>query len=400
MFSIAKICADVLESLSRRARKKKLRFSLEIDPSVPRFVKGNRARLENILHLLLSDIIEISSKKTLIFSVVTRRFTQSGLEILFSVEWLSRDFSQNSSGPAESSGQPGLGFSICSAVITSMGGFLSVKKENKKGIALSFFLPFTSVPSEEDIEEPAANIMLVEDNPMNRKIITACLEHGGYTVRTADSGKKALDMLFEKEWDLILMDIQMPDMDGIQTTAAIRAAESERGRRTPVVAITAHAREEDRESCLKAGMDGYLSKPVKLETLLATVAEKTGDIRTAHESGHKILDPRSSILSFTEGDEDLARKIVEEFLLLTPPLLDDVRKAFERNDRKTLYLLSHRVKCNLAYFGEGNAFFLAETLHNETDTLSGDELASLLLRLFSETEHLIEELADMWGIND
>ena len=226
---------------------------------------------------------------------------------------------------------------------------------------------------------------------MNRKIIASSLEHGGYSVFTASSGQEALNALFDKEWSIILMDIQMPGMDGIQTTHAIRAEEKKKGRRTPIVAVTAYARPEDRERCLAAGMDDFLAKPVKLETLLSTVERVTG-IPSARKSAVRGPDAASAILSFTEGDAELARKIIGEFLALAPPLLLSMRDAFDRKDRETLRVLSHRLKGNLAYFGEGEAFLLAEALHRELDNLSDEAVAATLLRLLSESEYLIEAL--------
>jgi CheY-like chemotaxis protein len=113
-------------------------------------------------------------------------------------------------------------------------------------------------------------IMLVEDNPVNRKVAVRLLEKQGHTVITANNGREALQLLSEINWqcDLILMDVQMPEMDGYQATAAIRELEIARASHLPIVAMTAHALDRDRERCLAAGMDGYLTKPIRMEKLL------------------------------------------------------------------------------------------------------------------------------------
>jgi CheY-like chemotaxis protein len=112
--------------------------------------------------------------------------------------------------------------------------------------------------------------MLVEDNPVNRKVAVRLLEKQGHTVATANNGREALELLDQMDWqlDLILMDVQMPEMDGYQATAAIRQLETKSGRRLPIVAMTAHALDRDRERCLAAGMDAYLTKPIRMEKLL------------------------------------------------------------------------------------------------------------------------------------
>jgi len=124
---------------------------------------------------------------------------------------------------------------------------------------------------------PSLKIMLVEDNPVNRKVAVRLLEKQGHTVVTANNGREALELLDQMAWrlDLILMDVQMPEMDGYQATGAIRELETRRGGRLPIVAMTAHALDRDRERCLAAGMDGYLTKPIRMEKL-QEVLEKVG----------------------------------------------------------------------------------------------------------------------------
>ena len=390
VFSLAALCAEVLKALHQRIRKRKPRIALEVDSSIPRLVRGNGTQIENILHLLLSNVIALSSDAPVKLSVVTRRFTADGLEALFSIEWQYSDIALPTDPVIEGNAPPGLSFSICSSVITSMGGRLHVKKR-EKSMLISFFIPLSTDGISEDAENSGAPVLLVEDNAMNRKIIASSLEHGGYAVCAVSTGREALDILFDKEWSIILMDIQMPGMDGLETTRVIREEEKKKGRRTPIVAVTAYAGPEDKERCLAADMDDFLAKPVKLETLLSAVERITG-IPSARKSAVKGPDAASAILSFTEGDSDLARKIIGEFLALAPPLLLSMREAFDRKDREKLRVFSHRLKGNLAYFGEGEAFLLAEALHRELDNLSDEGVASTLLRLFSESERLIEGL--------
>jgi two-component system, sensor histidine kinase and response regulator len=130
----------------------------------------------------------------------------------------------------------------------------------------------TSQPSGPAVAAQSLNLLLAEDNRVNQKVAIALLEKRGHRVSVANNGREALAALARATFDAILMDIQMPEMDGLQATAAIRAEEQATGRRTPVLAMTAHAMEEDRQRCLAAGMDGYISKPIdaaSLENLLS-----------------------------------------------------------------------------------------------------------------------------------
>jgi CheY-like chemotaxis protein len=115
-------------------------------------------------------------------------------------------------------------------------------------------------------------ILLAEDNAINQRLASRLLENRGHTVAVASNGRRALDLLDEQAFDVVLMDVQMPEMDGFEATGAIRAKEKATGQRIPIVAMTAHAMKGDRERCLKAGMDGYISKPTKPEDLLAAIA--------------------------------------------------------------------------------------------------------------------------------
>jgi CheY-like chemotaxis protein len=116
-------------------------------------------------------------------------------------------------------------------------------------------------------------VLLVEDNLVNQKVASRLLEKQGHSVQVAENGREALEAIDEGEFDLVLMDVQMPEMDGFATTAAIRQREASSGRRLPIVALTANAMQGDRERCLGAGMDGYVAKPVEIEVLLREMAE-------------------------------------------------------------------------------------------------------------------------------
>jgi len=179
--------------------------------------------------------------------------------------------------------------------------------------------------------KPVLHILLVEDNPVNRRLAQHVLEKEGYAVAIADNGAAALKTLERERFDLVLMDVQMPRMDGIETTTAIRNREKSTGGYIPIVALTAHAMVGDRERCLKAGMDGYLIKPIQPATLLEAIEQLHLASATRSKSGRadKIVLDRETLLDRVDGDMQLLGEITQLFLRECDPLMASAREAMK-----------------------------------------------------------------------
>jgi CheY-like chemotaxis protein len=213
-------------------------------------------------------------------------------------------------------------------------------------------------------------ILLAEDSVTNQKLAVALLERRGHQVTVVGNGKLAVAALSEAPFDVVLMDVQMPEMDGLEATAAIRSHEKKTGQHIPIVAMTAHAMKGDRERCLEAGMDGYVAKPIHPHELFAAVEMHAGD-----DSRHR--EPRQGALatpvSPTEidwtkalaavgGDRKLLAEIVRIFLDEVPRLRSEIREAIEAHDGARLRRAAHTLKGSLRIFGESKSYELAETL--------------------------------------
>jgi PAS domain S-box-containing protein len=217
-------------------------------------------------------------------------------------------------------------------------------------------------------------ILLAEDNAVNQMVALRLLAKDGHTVVVVGDGKEALARLEEQPFDLVLMDVQMPEMGGFEATAAIRQREQETGRHVPIVAMTAHAMKGDRERCLEAGMDGYVSKPVQsheLRQVIGTIVPASsrapegpgaagGGDGAAGSSGD-VLD-RAAALASAGGDARLLGELAELFLADCPRRLEDLHGAVARADAARLKMVAHTLRGSLGHFGAHAAREAAQRL--------------------------------------
>jgi signal transduction histidine kinase/DNA-binding response OmpR family regulator/HPt (histidine-containing phosphotransfer) domain-containing protein len=233
------------------------------------------------------------------------------------------------------------------------------------------------------------HVLLAEDNAVNRKIAVGMLEKRGHTVLTAENGKETLAALEAHgghSFDLILMDVQMPEMDGLEATAHIRENEKGRDRHIPIIALTAHAMKGDREACLAAGMDGYISKPLKAEELVKTMEEVMAD-RAGILSADQLTCPAPGLfdmaqaLAGVDGDLELFREVVGLFLEEYPIILKKIRDAIDERDPLRLNRAAHALKGSVGNFGACSAFDLAKRLEmmGEENALNGAEETCIAL---------------------
>ena len=207
------------------------------------------------------------------------------------------------------------------------------------------------------------DILLVEDSLVNQKLAIGLLESGGHSLQIANNGREAVSAVSQHRFDLVLMDIQMPELDGLQATAMIRDRERGAGTHVPIIAMTAHAMKGDREACLAAGMDGYISKPIRAAKLFETIYEVLGEAAQAAEAvedDSQQLEPSqmdwNRALEVVQGDRDLLREIVDAFLTECPLQLDQIRDAIAARDQEVLQRAAHTLKSSMRYFGATQAF--------------------------------------------
>jgi two-component system, sensor histidine kinase and response regulator len=229
---------------------------------------------------------------------------------------------------------------------------------------------------------PPLNILLAEDNPVNQKLAVGLLEKRGHTVVAVGDGKAAVRACRQRHFDAILMDVQMPEMDGLEATARIRREESTTGRHTPIIALTSLATEADRTMCLDAGMDEHVAKPICTQALIGAIDRlvdnrQEGNVAPPDETA-LAAEPASAALAFDkaaalahlDGDEGLLQEVAGLFLESSPPLLAEIRETFGRGDLQQLARAAHALKGAVANFHAQAAFELALAL--ETAARKGD----------------------------
>jgi signal transduction histidine kinase/ActR/RegA family two-component response regulator len=307
-FDLRATVQAVIKSLALRAREKGLELDCHVDSAVPGMLAGDPSRLRQILINLVGNAIKFTHSGRIEVSVRQAGEAGNAVTLSFSVadtgigiaphilDRLFEPFVQGDNSTTREYGGTGLGLSIVAQLVALMDGEVGVESSTGKGSCFRFTARF-GIP---DCAEAAGwqptvkaagnqegriagtvtplRILLAEDNMVNQKLAARLLQRSGHEVTCVNNGMEAVNAVRRKCFDVVLMDVQMPEMDGLAATAAIRNLEDEL-RHIPVLALTAHAMKGDRERCLAAGMDGYISKPIcraELQSALARISPQVG----------------------------------------------------------------------------------------------------------------------------
>ncbi len=293
-FELPETVRSVIQSLHPLAQQKQLALQLDIPNECPRWVVGDALRLRQILFNLIGNAIKFTHEGGVMLRLHVAPASQpeqprrvrfevcdTGIGILPErLTAIFEPFEQADGSSTRQYGGTGLGLAICKRLVEVMGGQIGVQSAPSKGSTFWFELDFTpATPQSEPLVESTESrhngqlsglrVLVAEDNLVNQKVVARQLERWGVPYRLAANGREALEWLAQEPFDLILMDCQMPEMDGFEATRRIRAQDATA--HIPIIALTANALPEDREACLQAGMDDYLLKPLKPEALRAVL---------------------------------------------------------------------------------------------------------------------------------
>lgn len=319
-FHLPEAVDDVIITLNQQAHAKGLKLLTELSPGLPEYVEGDPGRLRQVLSNLVSNAIKFSSEGNVVLRVAADGGEQSEsgwVQLRFEVEdsgigiaesaraRLFQPFSQADSSTTRLFGGTGLGLSISKHLVERMGGEIDVRSQEGEGSVFWFtarlrlaekFAPETCRSAQQalpifDQRETPFRILVAEDVAINQTIASKYLERMGFSVEIAANGVEALEAVQSRPFDLVLMDCHMPEMDGYQATIAIRALADQRFKDIPIIAMTANAMKGDMEKCLAAGMNDYLTKPIKPEALAKNLRKWVKVI--AADQNHKVQKKRA-----------------------------------------------------------------------------------------------------------
>jgi CheY-like chemotaxis protein len=242
-------------------------------------------------------------------------------------------------------------------------------------------------------------VLLAEDSLVNQKLAVSLLKKWGHTVVVTSNGREAMVAAKSEDFDVILMDVQMPDMDGLEATAAIRAGERHTGAHVPIIAMTAHAMKGDRQRCLESGMDDYVAKPIRARHLFETIeavlaASGRSDTPSDRASPRPDVVDWTDALSTVKGDDHLLRELAEVFLDEAPKLVSAMREAIEGDDAGSLRRAAHTFKGSVHYFGARRARELALALEKMAQDGNLQKAEETFVALKGEMARLRPALVD------
>jgi len=383
-FSLQETISSLTQLLQPKAHEKNIILHTNIDKQIGNSLIGDPTRLNQILTNLLSNAIKFTKEGEIKIEVQLVKEDEKYVELEFSVsdsgigipeEKLSdifEAFSQASSATTRKFGGTGLGLAIVKQLVEHQGGKIAVSSKVGKGSVFSFTLSFkkgsekikkkkSDVPTELSKVAPrdGLKILLVEDNDLNALLAKKVLSDWNWHVEVAENGFTALEKAKQNGFDVVLMDIQLPGMDGYETTRRIRSEFQAPQKNVPIIAMTAHAMVGEEEKCLEAGMDGYISKPFEPEKLYSKILTALNlkgkepelpflNISEKPVAKHTDLTYLNGIAN---GSDDFIVQMLTIFIEQIPRSLELMKKALENKDWNSLRLIVHKIKPSIMFAG-------------------------------------------------
>lgn len=368
-FSLPMVFSEVMQVVTHKAIKRGLEISYlpPADIEISSVLIGDPYRITQVVLNLLTNAIKFTEKGSVLLTAIVRADSETYQEIEVLVkdtgigmdpEFLSRlfdNFSQEYESVTRKYGGTGLGMSISQKLVAQMGGYFNVKSEKGRGSEISFVIKLekgktADVPAETKITHnedlfAGRKILIVDDNEMNRLVASTILLGYGPQIMIAENGEIALEMLKEEAYDIILMDIQMPVLNGYDTTKALRSG----GYTGVIIALTASAIEGEREKCLAAGMDDYITKPINEELLIGVIdnwIQKTASPVIAPDIDLPLYN-LDGLRVISKGREDFVTKMIEMFCGQIPDALKQLNQASADGDLEQLSKLAHKLKSTI-----------------------------------------------------
>jgi len=406
-FKLPDIIQHSIELFQVKADEKSIALRSNVDPAIPANISGDPTRLSQILNNLISNAIKFTENGEVSIRVQLKDRKDKKVSLLFEIKDsgigipesslvnIFESFTQASSDTTRKFGGTGLGLTIVKNMIELQGGAIGVTSQEGKGTTFYFDLSFEiSDKQPETYETEKAgeisishlNVLVAEDNPINQMLIKKVFADWSTKLDCADNGRIALEKIRKGNYDVVLMDIQMPEMDGHTACRTIRNEFPEPLKNIPVIAMTAHATSLEKQKCVDAGMNDYISKPfnpqeLKMKILKQSQGSKTGDtLRHQTQVREKTyhpgtVDPLTAEITvenptlrpkaiehqnkinltylkqLADGNDAFIIEMIEMFLNNTPDALKEMNRCLEAKDWVSLRQIAHRIKPSFAYIG-------------------------------------------------
>jgi signal transduction histidine kinase/CheY-like chemotaxis protein len=396
-FSLNGLVSSVKVMFQDKAAQKGLLFNISVDPSVHDTLSGDPVRLTQILINLLSNAVKFTEKGFVHMSVFPVKQETDLIALQFSIkdsgvgiapDKINSVFDRFQQAEAETTrrfGGTGLGLAIVKQLVDLQGGTIDVKSETGKGSEFVITMPFKPVYdyaesfplNAEQVQNPIAGIrvLIAEDNQMNQQLIRHLMKQWGMDFLLVNNGIEAVDILRRESFNAVLMDIQMPEMDGYAATQVIR---KELQLDVPIIAMTAHAMTGEKERCLSYGMTDYISKPVK-EAELYTILQS--HCATEEPSGQEQVISLNYLKELSLGDTEFENAIIRQFIVQVPEEIGLLQEAVQAGNRQQIKSIAHGMKSSVAYLG------LTDRLHPNLHRMEMEAVGNL------EGDHFEEDLA-------
>jgi signal transduction histidine kinase/CheY-like chemotaxis protein len=397
-FCLQESLSGTLKTLALRARQKGLNLTYQVQSKVPEALVGDPGRLQQILVNLVGNAIKFTDQGTVTVHVETASRTDDDISLHVKVSdtgvgipeakqrAIFDPFTQADGSTTRKYGVTGLGLAIAKQLVELMGGHIWVESSVGQGSTFHFTARFglqhasqtdaelappviiqnPPVAVERPVSHRVLHVLVAEENAVNQQLVTRILTTRGHTVEVVSTGAEALAAFEQQAFDVVLMDVQMPGMDGLEATAAIRAREQATNRHKPIIAMTARAMRGAQEKCLNAGMDAYPSKPMTAAALYTTIDPL---LHRPSENGMPIIESvveplvnLASVLETVEGDKILRAELVQVFAHNSGKRLAEIREAITMGEDKRLERAAHGLRGEVGLFGTTMAFNLAAQL--------------------------------------
>ncbi len=388
-FNLNDLINRLYKTFEVKTREKNIELRTAIDDTLPDFINGDPVRLNQVLNNLLSNAVKFTEKGLITLSVNVINRDPESVTLLFAVQDtgigiaeqklkdIFNSFQQETSSTTRKYGGTGLGLTISKQLVDLQEGKMSVESKKGEGSTFSFHITYNIPPksaiekekqisaqterkdalaAQQQIAPSDTNILLAEDNLINQNFAMTILRKSGYSVQLASNGNEVLKLLNEEDFDVILMDLHMPEKDGYETTNIIRNRKNKNSD-IPIIAVTAAAIKGEKERCFNEGMNAYISKPYNPEELIEKISKVIG---TASIKNQNAIKKQETDLNYTNldyiksaagNDQKLINEFITIFINQVPNFITSFNTEYNNNNLDKLAKVAHTAKSSVAMMG-------------------------------------------------